>query len=304
MSKWLGYSILAIFLQGIWSLVAAMASRSLSPYLVQVLSTAGLIPLAVVLAFSPNLRSGANRRRGMGFAAGCGLVGGTGNIALYAALNSGGPASMVFPLTGMFPLVTVILARWLLHEKMSGVQWTGMGLAMLAICLFSIVPGEGIPVGARTLAPWMAFSLLALALFGAACIGQKFATMYISDELSMICFTVASLPLAAGIAPFVKDWSFTWKDGTLSALSGFFMGSSTLVLFFAFRWGKASLVTPLAALYPLVTVLLAVPILNERLDGLKIAAIVLALVAALALGAESASAGRKALPVVDHLKED
>jgi transporter family protein len=291
MPKWVWYSLLAILCQGIWSLLSAIASKSLSPYLVQVLSTAGLIPLALVLAFSPKVRHGRNMWRGIGFAAACGLIGGTGNIALYAALNRGGHASLVFPLTGMFPLVTVILARWLLKEKINRVQWAGMALAMVAICLFSIVPGDTVSWNwERILAPWLALSLVTLAMFGAACIGQKFATMYISDELSMICFTIASVPLAAAIAPFVDNWTFSWQEAVLSGLVGFFMGLSTLLLFSAFRWGKASLVTPLAALYPFVTVLLAVPILNERLDGPKIAAIALALAAAVALGAESASA--------------
>jgi drug/metabolite transporter (DMT)-like permease len=288
MPKWVWYSLLAILCQGIWSLLSAMASKSMSPYLVQVLSTAGLIPLALVLAFSRNVRYGKRRWQGMGFAAACGLIGGTGNIALYAALNRGGPASLVFPLTGMFPLVTVILARWLLKERINRVQWVGMGLALAAICLFSIVPGDGVSWSwKQMIAPWLALSLVTLAMFGAACIGQKFATMYISDELSMICFTVASVPLAAAIAPFVDNWSFSWRDALLSGLVGFFMGLSTLLLFCAFRWGKASLVTPLAALYPFVTVLLAIPILNERLDGPKVVAIVLALAAAAALGAES-----------------
>jgi drug/metabolite transporter (DMT)-like permease len=301
MRRWVWYSLLAIVCQGIWSLLSAIASKKLTPYLIQVLSTAGLIPLALAMAFSPNVSQGNRRWRGMGFAAACGLIGGTGNVALYAALNRGGHASLVFPLTGM---VTVILARWVLKEKINAMQWAGMALALTAICLFSIVPGDTVSWSwDRLLAPWLALSLLTLVLFGAACIGQKFATMYISDELSIICFTIASVPLALGIAPFVDNWSFSWRDAMLCGFVGFFMGLSTLLLFCAFRWGKASLVTPLAALYPLATVLLAVPILNERLDAPKITAIVLALAAAVALGAESQDTSVPAVPVVSQLKE-
>ena len=67
------------------------------------------------------------------------------------------------------------------------------------------------------------------------------------------------------------------------------MASATLTLFVAYRWGKASIVTPLTALYPLVTVLLAGFILKEHFDLIKVAAIALALTAGLALSIEGKS---------------
>ena len=45
--------------------------------------------------------------------------------------------------------------------------------------------------------------------------------------------------------------------------------------------------TPLTALYPLVTVILAVMFLNEHFDLMKVAAIAIALIAGVALSRES-----------------
>lgn len=64
------------------------------------------------------------------------------------------------------------------------------------------------------------------------------------------------------------------------------MAIGTLALFAALRRGKASIVTPLTALYPLVTVILAVLFLHEHFDSVKVAAIGLALLAAFALSRE------------------
>jgi drug/metabolite transporter (DMT)-like permease len=47
--------------------------------------------------------------------------------------------------------------------------------------------------------------------------------------------------------------------------------------------GKASVVTTIIALYPALTVVLAVPLLKEKLDGLRTLSVVLALAAGLAL---------------------
>jgi uncharacterized membrane protein len=61
------------------------------------------------------------------------------------------------------------------------------------------------------------------------------------------------------------------------------ISTGTLTLFAAYRTGKASVVTALTALYPALTVVLAVPLFKEGMNLRKIAAIVLALAAGVAL---------------------
>jgi uncharacterized membrane protein len=68
------------------------------------------------------------------------------------------------------------------------------------------------------------------------------------------------------------------------------LNGSTLTLFVAYRWGRASIVTPLTALYPLITVLLAGLILKEHFDAVKVVAIGLALMGGLALSVETEAA--------------
>ena len=217
-----------------------------------------------------------------------GVLGGTGNLTLYQALRLGGEASVVFPLTGMYPLITIILARLLLKEKLNRVQAMGIALALVAIYLFSAQQSShGFSGWQNLFSTWMAYALLTLMLFGMSCITQKFTTRYISDELSTIFFTIGFVPLAiviwvAGSPP----WNLSAKDWVLGIVVGLLMATGTLALFAALRRGKASIVTPLTALYPLVTVILAVVFLNEHFDSMKVGAIALALIAGMALSRE------------------
>lgn len=288
MSGWLRYSILSMLAYGVWGAVSSLASQNVSPLTLQIVSTLGLFPVALVLLFSKNIYQGADRRRGILLAMATGVIGGTGNLTLYQALRMGGEASVVFPLTGMYPLVTLVLARLLLKERLNRVQGVGIALALLAIYLFSAQQGTRALNGWRDLfSPWMAYGLLTLLLFGMSCITQKFTTRYISDELSTIFFTVGFVPLALVIwLVGSPPWNLSTKDWAVGIAVGLLMAIGTLALFAALRRGKASIVTPLTALYPLITVILAVLFLNEHLDLTKIAAIAIALIAAMALSKE------------------
>ena len=190
MSGWLRYSMLSMLAYGVWGAVSSLASQNVSPLTLQIVSTLGLFPVALVLLFSKNIYQGSDRRRGILLAMATGVIGGTGNLTLYQALRMGGEASVVFPLTGMYPLVTLILARLLLKERLNRVQGVGIALALVAIYLFSAQQGTRAFTGWQDLfSPWMAYGLLTLLLFGMSCITQKFTTRYISDELSTIFFT-------------------------------------------------------------------------------------------------------------------
>jgi drug/metabolite transporter (DMT)-like permease len=287
--QWLRYSLLAMLAYGVWGAVSSLESQNVSALTLQIVSTIGLFPVALVLAFSKNVGLGAHRSRGILLALLTGVLGGTGNLTLYETLRVGGNASVVFPLTGMYPLVTIVVARFLLKERLNRVQALGIALALAAVYLFSAQQGPPRFSGWHDLfSSWMLYALLTLVLFGMSCITQKLATRCISDELCTIFFTVGFVPLAIVIwAAGSPPWNLSVKDWTLGIVVGLLMATATLALFAAFRRGEASVVTPLVALYPLVTVILAVVFLNEHLDAIKIAAIAIALIAGVALSKET-----------------
>jgi drug/metabolite transporter (DMT)-like permease len=274
---------------GVWGIVGKAATRAASDATILVFSTLGVLPAGLILLTSKNLWKGRNVRLGCTYAFATGICGNTGNLLMLQSLSGGGDASIVLPLTGMFPLVTVILAVALLKERLNAVQALGIACALGALYLFNVDASGGASAGfwGSFSAPWMRSALIALVLWGLAGVLQKLATNHISPELSTLCFTLAFIPVAAVVAAmFPVQFPLPLHAWALVLLFGAFIGFGTLVLFAAYRDGKASIVTPVYALYPAVTVLLAVPIFGEQIDAWRAAGIGLALVAALALSYE------------------
>lgn len=137
MPKWLWYSILTIVFWGTWGVVSKAAMGMMSPLLNQVLFTLGLVPLVLATAMSKNVSVGTNKLQGSAYAFVTGILGGVGNVTFFEALSHGGKASIVVPITGLYPLLTVLTALPLLREKLNRIQVMGIALAVAAILLFS-----------------------------------------------------------------------------------------------------------------------------------------------------------------------
>jgi transporter family protein len=294
MPKWLFYTLLSIVLWGIWGIIAKMADAAhVQPMTLQVVSTIGVVPASLLLIASPGFRNNKNVPRGIAFAFTSGLAASCGNLAFFYSLNHGGAASVVAPLTGMFAIVTLVLSVLFLRERINAVQVVGMFISLVAVYLFSIPDDADIQSSLRSLThnlaqPWMFYALVALVLFGLASILQKIATNHISSELSTVGFAIGFIPVALFLLtqhlPFEM---LTARGWILSLVLGVLIGVGGLALFAAYRDGKASIVTALYALYPALTVALAVPLFRESLDLRKGIAIATSLLAALALSYET-----------------
>ena len=139
MPKWVVYSILAIVLYGFWGVVPKWVSRQEdpeTPMRIQVLSTIGILPVALVFIFSKKLKEGKSIPRGVAWAVATGLCGGVASLALYAALVRG-QASTVLPFMSPYPIIAVVLALLFLKERPNLVQCGGIALALVAMFLLS-----------------------------------------------------------------------------------------------------------------------------------------------------------------------
>lgn len=292
MAKWLLFALATFFIFGVWAVLPKATSPQLSPLSMQLIATLGVIPMAGVFLISRNLWSGVNLPLGIAYAFVTGVFGNVGNVALLEALKHGGSASIVYPLSGMFPLVTLVLARFWLKERPNSIQAAGILLSLVAIYLFS-TSADGPAAEVTALASgslwgsWMGYSLIGLLLFGICGVTQKLASTNISTELSAVCWAAGSIPVAGAIL-FLQplDRNIVKRDWIISILWGALVVIGMLTSFAAYRGGKASVVTALTALYPALTVVLAVLLFGERLDVWKVAAILFALVAGAALSYE------------------
>ncbi len=283
MPRWLLHTLLTMLLWGGWGVVSKPLADNLSAWQVQSLSTLGLIPVIVWLTASHRPSSGANRRRGFGQAFAAGLITSAGNVACYQALAAGGKAAAVIPLTSLYPLVTIVLAMLLLHERLRRIQAAGIAASLTALYCFN--------GGSETslLSPWLAVALVPIALWGVGALLQKVATTHVSAEQATLAFLVGFLPVSM-LTPLCTsfEWRLPGATWLLLLLLGFLFGLGNLTLIHAYSTGgRASVVTPMASLYSLVTIPLAVVLLAEPISLLEGLGIGLALLAVLAFSCES-----------------
>jgi bacterial/archaeal transporter family protein len=140
MHAWLFYSLLTVVLWGVWGVVSKIASDRIDADTNQIYFTLGLLPVALASFGSLGAPGGEGRKAGIRWAFLTGILAGAGNMAFFHALAIGGRASIVIPVTALFPIVTVILATTFLRERMGTAQKIGLVLALVAIYLLSL-PG-------------------------------------------------------------------------------------------------------------------------------------------------------------------
>jgi len=292
MPRWFIWSLAALCSWGLWAILSKVIGDALSPAHSQALSTLGLVPVLLALGLSRRLSAAGHRWRGIPCAFAAGVLGCGGNLAYYHALNRGGKAATVVPLTALYPLVTIVLAVLLLKEKLNRIQVAGALLSLMAIYLFNVTSAEGL------FSSWLAHALLPIAFWGVAGFLQKVSTNYISSELSTLWFLSAFVPVAGVILwldplpPQVAPRDWLW----VTALGLFFALGNFALLAACASQGKASVVVPLTALYPVVSVPLAMFFFGERIGAREAAGIVVALVSVAALSYETpATANASAL---------
>ncbi|MBM3943758.1 MAG: DMT family transporter [SAR202 cluster bacterium] len=136
MPIWLIFAILALALWGVWGIFPKLATSYLSPASVMVYEGIGhmvvVIATLAYLGFRPEVQA-----KGIAFAVLAGFVGTVGSLVFLFAISKG-KASVVVPLTALYPLVTIVLALVLLHEPLTWKQGLAIVFALAALVLFSL----------------------------------------------------------------------------------------------------------------------------------------------------------------------
>jgi bacterial/archaeal transporter family protein len=133
---WLRYALLCIFWWGLWGFLSKIGSEAASPLQMQILFTLGMLPVAVGMLGQMRWKLDRNRG-GVTYGILSGVATGLGTLGYYAALREQN-ASVVTPVTGLFPVLTVMLAFVVLRERLNKVQMGGMLLALASIVVLSI----------------------------------------------------------------------------------------------------------------------------------------------------------------------
>jgi len=133
--NWLAFSLMAMGLWGVWGFLSKVAAQQLPPQAIYLLATCGHV---VVIGY---LWAGGGlavpwHPWGLATGLGAGLSMAFGSLFFFRAL-AGGEATVVVPLTAIYPLVTVVLSWAFLQEGLTPRHLAGISLALLAVWLLS-----------------------------------------------------------------------------------------------------------------------------------------------------------------------
>lgn len=120
---------------GVWGFLVKLGADRMNPRALQILFVVGMIP-PLLLALAKVKFIVQRDRQGIFYGILNGLLATLGMLAFYAAMARG-QASLVAPLTALFPLFTVIGAVLLLKEKLNRIQITGIAMALVAVVIFA-----------------------------------------------------------------------------------------------------------------------------------------------------------------------
>jgi transporter family protein len=285
MAPWQIWTGAALLSWGIWAVLSKVLGDSLTAEQSQAISTIGILPILIFLAF-PVLRRGelqTGSRRGILLTFIGGILSCLGNLAYYGALARGEKVATVVSLTALYPLTTILLAVTFLRERLNGIQLSGIALSLVAIWLFNI-QGDG-GLFSRT----VAYAIAPILFWGTSGFLQKVATNLLSAQTAALIYLGAFVPVGAYLG-LQHPWpaTLTPRVWTVVLALGFFLAFGNYALLAAYaRGGKAAILAPLTGLYPVISVPLAVLLLGEKVGQREIIGISLALTSVVALSIES-----------------
>jgi len=138
---------------------------------------------------------------------------------------------------------------------------------------------------------WMYFSLITVALWGVVGLLQKLGTNRVSADALLVWLMVGYLLLMPWMILDIDFSELETRDIWVGILAGVTNGLGAWFLFAALEKGaKASIAVPLTALNPLVTILLALLLLTERLTVVQSIGVILAILAGVLISCEASEA--------------
>jgi len=287
-SSWLRYALLTTAMWGVWGAFTSLPSEHGFPdtmtYVVWALTM--IAPAWWALRHSQARLQRDARSLALGLA--IGLLGAGGQMLLFRAVTLG-PTYLIFPIVSLSPVVTILLSLLLLRERTGALGWAGILLAVVSLPLFDYSP-ERISQPTGT---WFALALGVMLAWGLQAYFIKLANVTMTAEsifFYMMLTGLMFIPAAFVLTDFSQPINLGFEGPWLAAAVQILNAIGALLLVYAFRYGKAIVVSPLVnAGAPLLTALIALAVAGTLPGPYKLAGIVLALAGALLLSLQPES---------------
>ena len=280
---WLVYALIATVFWGIWGAFTGLPAENGFPEtLVYCVWALTMIPPAVIALKLINWKLETDKKS---IFYGCiiGLLGAGGQMVLFHAVTVG-PTYLIFPIISLSPMITIILSYIFLKERTGKLGAFGILLALISLPLFNYT-AEGGDDSFGIL--WFVLAMIVLFAWGIQAYFMKFANEIMQAEsifFYMMLTGLAIIPIALMMTDFSQEINYGVDGPWLAAGIQILNSIGALFLVYAFRYGKAMVVSPLAnAGAPLITAVIAMIILGFVPENYKIIGIILAVIAAVLL---------------------
>ncbi|MGH7497179.1 MAG: EamA family transporter [bacterium] len=283
---WLIYALVTTSFWGLWGALIELPEKAGFPatlgYCVWALT---MIPPALVALRLINWKL-EHDARSIWLGALIGFTGAGGQLILFQALRMG-PAYLVFPIISLSPVLTILMAYGLLKERATRLGWVGIVLALLAIPLLSYQdPSSSGNSGIL----WVVLALLVFVAWGVQAYFMKLANATMKAEsifFYMMITAIVLIPLAVAMTDFSQPVNWGFRGPYLAAMIQILNSVGALTLVYAFRYGKAIIVSPMTnAIAPVITVIISLLIHRVVPHGIIMSGMALALIATFLMSIE------------------
>jgi uncharacterized membrane protein len=297
--RWLIYAIITTLFWGVWGAFAEFPTRYGFPEtLVYVVWALTMIPPAIYAMQRVRWKVAIDPRS-VFLGALIGFTGAGGQMVLFHAVHTG-PTYLIFPIIALSPVITIALSFVFLKERVSKVGGLGVALALIALPLFNYSPGDAAGDAGVSGVAWFFYALVILLAWGVQGYFMKLANATMDAENIFLYMTMTGLlliPVALSMTDFSVPINYGWSGPGLAAITQILNAVGALTLVYAFRYGRALVVAPLAnAGAPLMTAVVSMLVWRAAPNAITAAGIVVAFIAAalLAIEPEEKPAGKPA----------
>jgi uncharacterized membrane protein len=288
---WLIYALVTTGFWGVWGAFAEFPTRHGFPEtLVYVVWALTMIPPALYAMRRVGWRIMRDPKSAL-LGSLIGFTGAGGQMLLFHAVHTG-PTYLIFPIIALSPVVTIALSMVFLKERVSKVGALGVVLALIALPLFNYSPADdsGAAPGGVQAVTWFVYALIILLAWGVQGYFMKLANGSMDAENIFLYMTLTGLlliPVALWMTDFSAPINYGWQGPGLAAITQILNAVGALTLVYAFRYGRALVVAPLAnAGAPMITAIISMIVLGVMPNSVTIMAIVMASCAAALLAIE------------------
>ncbi|MEX0646480.1 MAG: EamA family transporter [Balneolaceae bacterium] len=299
---WLVFALITTLFWGVWGAFIEITEQAGFPAtLGYVVWAFTMIPPALIALKLVNWKIEFDKKSIL-LGSTIGFLGAGGQLILFHGLGIG-PAYIIFPIIALSPVVTVSLSIFILKERTQLKGWMGILLALIAIPLLSYQPPDNTMVDGYL---WLILALGVFFAWGIQGFFMKFANETMSAESIFFYMALTGIllsPVAIMMTDFSQDINWGFKGPYLAALIQILNSVGALCLVYAYRFGKAIVVSPLTnAVAPVITIIISLTLYAVFPHTVTLIGMIIAIIATFLLAVVEES-NEKAEEIEDKIDE-